>query len=109
MTKNHIAPKITKVEIRRLVKRMRRRPMRDPARIAGMLKALEKVWRKDPDLRLGQIIVNAIVYIRPSFECPAAFYIEDDEMLKGIEQLAMEPRKNKGSRPVKRGGFEFFD
>ena len=64
--------------------------MRDPKRIADVLKVLEKVWREEPDLRLGQIIVNA-TKARSSgrqIVCPEIFYIEDDNLLSGIEELA---------------------
>ena len=32
--------------------------MRDPNRIPEILKRLEKLWQKYPDLRLGQLISN---------------------------------------------------
>ncbi len=49
--------------------------MRDPSRIDEMLAALRDIWEESPDLRLGQLIVNAI---RPADPCPEIFYIEDD-------------------------------
>lgn len=33
---------------------------RDPKRIPGILKQIEEIWTKHPDLRLGQLIGNAI-------------------------------------------------
>jgi len=95
MTKASAPKKDVQTEIKRLVKRMVNRPTRDPKRIADLLKALEKVWRGYPDWRLGQLIVNATRKNRPSFVCPEVFYIEDDEMLKGIEQMAKEQRNLK--------------
>jgi len=85
MNDHPIAPKDIQAEMKRLVKTMPPRPPRDPARITGMLKALEREWREWPDQRLGQIIVNATRYHRPSLVCPEVFYIEDDELLKGFE------------------------
>jgi hypothetical protein len=51
--------------------------MRDPARIPRILEAVQKVWERDPDLRLGQLIVNAI---RPSRPTPQIFGFEDDKL-----------------------------
>lgn len=51
--------------------------MRDPARIPRILEAIGKVWELDPDLRLGQLIVNAI---RPSRPAPQIFGFEDDKL-----------------------------
>jgi len=51
---------------------------------------------ESPDLRLGQLIVNAV---RPSDPCPEIFYIEDDGLLKGLngyleQVLATRPRQD---------------
>lgn len=59
--------------------------MRDPSRIEEMLRALEEIWRRDPDLRLGQIVVNAI---RPSDPVPEVYYAEDDRVLQGLRDFA---------------------
>ncbi len=59
--------------------------MRDPDRIPAILRALEEVWRADPDLRLGQLLVNATNFSGRKVVCPEIFYAEDDVMLKGIE------------------------
>jgi|GEM_PF-874182 len=56
--------------------------MRDKNRIPKILKELERVWKKNPDLRLGQLIMIAA---RPKDPCPRVFYVEDDEMLNGIQ------------------------
>lgn len=34
--------------------------MRDPDRIRDVLDAIRRVWEKYPDLRLGQLILNAV-------------------------------------------------
>lgn len=44
--------------------------MRDPDRIPELCALLERAWRLDPDMRLGQLIVCAI---RPSTPLPADF------------------------------------
>jgi uncharacterized protein YihD (DUF1040 family) len=60
--------------------------MRDPSRIPVVLKALEEVWRSDPDLRLGQLLVNATNFSGRKVVSPEIFYAEDDVMLKGLEK-----------------------
>ena len=74
-----------------LKKRMeawRDKPRRDPKRITGLLKVLEETWREEPDFRLGQIIVSAAILSGRKFVCPEIFNLEDEDMLKGIEELA---------------------
>lgn len=58
--------------------------MRDPARIEAMLTLLGQVWRKSPDLRLGQLVVCAT---RPAQPCPEVFCIEDDRLAEGLREL----------------------
>jgi hypothetical protein len=60
---------------------------RDPARIKGMLSELEKVWIKNPDWRLGQLICNANskVDMNPSFK--DVFNLEDEYMLYALKEL----------------------
>jgi len=55
--------------------------MRDPARIVPMLDALRRVWEKNPDLRLGQIVSNAA---RSHCAWPDVFSIEDEDLLRGL-------------------------
>ena len=50
----------------------------DPERITGVLAELEKTWRRYPDLRLGQLIVDIV----PNES--VRFNIEDDKMLDAI-------------------------
>lgn len=73
--------------------------MRDPARIPQMLKALEEVWRADPDLRLGQLLVNATNFSGRRVLCPEIFYAEDDVLLAGIHdyqaKIAVAKKKQK--------------
>ena len=57
--------------------------MRDPNRIPKMIAALQKAWYQNPDLRLGQLVSNAGTMTRTS---PDPFYVEDDQMLKALEQ-----------------------
>jgi len=57
--------------------------MRDPKRIPEILKRLEVVWKKYPDLRLGQLLVNAVYDQTDSI----LFYIEDEKLIKKIEKF----------------------
>jgi hypothetical protein len=47
---------------------------RDPARIERMLKLVKKIWSDSPDLRLTQLIMNAL---RMNSD---PYYIEDDKL-----------------------------
>lgn len=51
---------------------------RDPERITEVLAELEKTWRRYPDLRLGQLIMDIV----PNES--VRFNIEDDKMLDAI-------------------------
>lgn len=67
--------------------------MRDPARISQVLKALEEVWRDHPDYRLSQLIVSATNLSGREVVCPEVFSLEDEDILRGIEEIAAR-RKN---------------
>lgn len=58
--------------------------MRDPQRIDRLLSVVKRLWQKQPDLRLCQLITNA-VGMATLKETPDYFYIEDDVLLKGLE------------------------
>ena len=53
--------------------------MRDPGRIKGILAALRAVWEENPDMRLGQLICNAV-------REDMLYYIEDDTLVKALEK-----------------------
>lgn len=55
--------------------------MRDPARINRIIERLRRYWLANPDLRLTQIVVNAV---GPSDPAPHIFYVEDDVVEAGI-------------------------
>lgn len=52
--------------------------MRDVKRIKRILKLIEDIWRKQPDLRLAQLLLNAIN------EADWNYYLEDDELEKAL-------------------------
>jgi uncharacterized protein YihD (DUF1040 family) len=53
--------------------------MRDPKRIPKILKRLEKIWNKNPDLRLGQLTQNVF---RGN-----GYYTEDEDYIKELEEF----------------------
>jgi len=55
--------------------------MRDPERVNEIIKALERNWKRNPDLRLGQLITIAV---KPNNPCPEIFYAEDKKILEGL-------------------------
>lgn len=55
--------------------------MRDPNRITPIINALAEGWAKVPDWRFGQLIENLKRYIGTD----DIFYLEDENMLKYIE------------------------
>jgi uncharacterized protein YihD (DUF1040 family) len=57
--------------------------VRDPARIDRILRKLRAYWQANPDLRLGQIVVNAGRMSRVP-----TFYQEDDVTEDGIPDAA---------------------
>ncbi len=74
--------------------------MRDPARIEKLIDALRRVWRVSPDMRLGQIVVNAA---NPKEPAPQVFYIEDDRMLDRLHTLAAVMEANLRDRKLRPG------
>jgi len=55
--------------------------MRDPERIEPMLALIREIWTKHPDLRLTQLIMNALQINKDPY------YIEDDVLQKGLEKV----------------------
>ena len=54
--------------------------MRDINRIDRILDRLKTLWKKYPDLRLGQLILNVL-------QDPALYYIEDEELIELLEEV----------------------
>lgn len=65
--------------------------MRDPKRIPNILSNLERIWKNNPDLRLGQLIM---IGAKPNAPCPQVFYKEDDEILEGLLSFEEASRTN---------------
>ena len=81
---------------------------RDPKRIDEAIAILKAVWKRHPDLRLGQLIHNAAVMSRSNADL---FYVEDNELMFGLGQLLMDnvayvndtPTASGGAREVREG------
>lgn len=58
--------------------------MRDPKRIPEVLKAVQAAWEKNPDWRLGQLLVILASHSGHK----DVFYVEDDVFLRGAEKLS---------------------
>lgn len=58
--------------------------MRDPKRIRKFCNRLATAWELVPDLRFGQLLFNIFAQIKNEGKDP--FYLEDDSMIKRIEQ-----------------------
>lgn len=61
---------------------------RKPQRIPGVLKELEKIWRRYPSLRLGQLIGNVID--------ERLYFIEDDDLMRGLHEYYDKLELEKG-------------
>jgi uncharacterized protein YihD (DUF1040 family) len=59
----------------------------EPNSAKELLETIEKAWDKYPDLRLSQLLVNAI---KPSEPCPEIYYLEDSQLLKKLEHFMHE-------------------
>ena len=59
--------------------------MRDPNRIDGMLREIGWHWKRCPDLRLGQLLVNAAQMAGRSADI---FYVEDNDMIEYIRDFS---------------------
>ena len=54
--------------------------MRDPNRIEPMLALIREIWYKYPDLRLTQLIMNALNMNQDPY------YVEDEKLKKALEE-----------------------
>lgn len=55
--------------------------MRDPDRIPQVLKAIEKIWRVYPDMRLGQLVSNLAAWAEEE-----VWDIEEDVLVAEVER-----------------------
>lgn len=61
---------------------------RDPDRITPMLAKVEKIWKKSPDLRLGQLLGNC------AKSEVVLYYMEDDVLLEKLEAMYKDADKD---------------
>ena len=54
--------------------------MRDASRIDFILKSVGDIWKNYPDLRLGQLLLNAV-------RDPMLYYIEDDKLVDELVKV----------------------
>lgn len=54
--------------------------MRDVNRIDVILSEIKDIWKKYPDLRLGQLICNVV-------RDPTLYYIEDKELVEELKEF----------------------
>lgn len=66
--------------------------MRDPARIPRILEALRVEWEKMPDLRLGQLLVNAMPMVNDRDIVSELFGVEDHMLVSYVEDFC-RPKK----------------
>lgn len=59
------------------------RVMRDPERISGILASVEELWRKHPDMRLGQLVSNLMSGDQ------SIFYVEDDVLYRKLRNTVI--------------------
>ena len=54
--------------------------MRDPKRIDRISKLIKEIWKNNPDLRLTQLIMNALQMNQDPY------YVEDDKLEKKLKE-----------------------
>lgn len=59
-----------------------RTPRRNSNRIESILVQVQRLWKANPDWRLGQLIVNIAKVSQP---CPEVYYLEDDVLSDRLE------------------------
>lgn len=66
--------------------------MRDIKRIDDFCNRLKAVWKQVPDLRFGQLMMNAFGTMLEGGRDP--FFTEEDEMIKFLENYVSSPSNN---------------
>ena len=54
--------------------------MRDQNRIDNILNSIGDIWKKQPDLRLGQLLLNVM-------QDPMLYYIEDEALIEKLKEF----------------------
>lgn len=66
--------------------------MRDPNRIKGIMALIEVAWMADPDIRLCQLIHNAVTAEFPHLHGQDLFHVDDEVLRRGVVKLLEEQR-----------------
>lgn len=61
--------------------------MKDPERIGRIADLILQIWIRMPEMRLGQLLYNAIGELRPP-ELIDVFYIGDETFEEGLQRYA---------------------
>ncbi len=65
---------------------------RDPNRIDDVLRRIGVAWKRNPDLRLGQIVMNVCERVNPT-----TYWVEDEDLVRRIEKSYLP--KGEGGTP----------
>lgn len=57
--------------------------MRDVGRIDGVLYQIGEIWKKYPDLRLGQLLLNCM-------SDPMLYYVEDEKLVDVVRSYYVD-------------------
>ena len=79
-----------------LIKRAEAR-MRDPERINAVLENIRQIWLREPDTRLGQMLIKVV---RPQNPCPELFYLEEKDLLAKLDTYVKGSRAGDDHREV---------
>lgn len=72
--------------------------MRNKERIPKILERLQRIWEKNPDMRLGQLIEN--VFPNTPHDYISGYYLEDEQYISTLEKFYSKVRA------FRRGGEE---
>jgi len=59
--------------------------VRSTEHIDAVLENLREAWTRNPELRLGQLLVIAV---KPKMACTEIFHAEDEQLVKGLGEMA---------------------
>ena len=71
--------------------------MRDIDRIDAVLEKIRQIWLREPDTRLGQMLIKVV---RPQNPSPELFYLEEKELLAKLDTYVKRSRAGDDHREV---------
>ena len=69
---------------------------RNPKRIPGIVKELTKIWKKYPQLRLGQLLYNAVYFMQQDFD--NLYYMEDNKLIEFLQDYDQKMEKDRNGK-----------